>query len=327
MRKFYLPVLAAIVSFASCTKMAEVEQPEISDDVVDIVFKIPTEETKTTGGVNDTGITNLQLFVFRKDGTIDNSLYQTNATTVTLKCTSGPKDVVALVNGPKLQNVTSFSELKSRTTALANNSTSSLIMVGITEANIQAGTTVTVPVKRAAAMILVKQVSVNFTQDYYKTLPFRLKKIMISNVAGDVSLDGTSTPTFWHNKMGVADSNDNSVLSLIKDDINAYNLTSSTPYTTEHKFLCYPNSTSSDAHGGKWSARKTRIVICTTLNGKDYYYPVTLNQVESNKKYSLSLLITQPGSEDPDTPITTLDANVQVDIANWETGATLSETI
>ncbi|MGN1221036.1 MAG: fimbrial protein [Candidatus Cryptobacteroides sp.] len=327
MRKFYLPVLAAMVSFASCTKMAEVEQPEINDDVVDIVFKIPTEETKTTGGVNDTGITSVQVFVFKKDGTIDNSLYQSNATTVTLKCTSGPKDVVALVNGPKFQNVTSFSELKSRTTALANNSTSSLIMVGITEANIQTGTTVTVPVKRAAAMILVKQVSVNFTQDYYNTLPFKLKKIMISNVPGDVSLDGTSTPTFWHNKMGVADSNDNSVISLIKDDINAYNLTSSTPYTTEHKFLCYPNSTSSDANGGTWSARKTRIVICTTLNGKDYYYPITLNKVESNKKYSLSLLITKPGSEDPDTPITTLDANVMVDIVNWETGATLSETI
>ena len=327
MRKMYLPVLAAMVSFASCTKMAEAEQPQNNDDLYDIVFKIPTEETKTTNGISDSNISSLQLYVFKTDGTIENSVYLTNATTVSLKCTQGQKDIIAVANAPKLQNVSNYSELKSRTTTLAKNSTSNLIMVGITKAVIQSGTTVTVPVKRAAAMILVNKVLVNFSHEYYNTLPFKLKKIMISNVPGDLSLDGTSTPTLWHNKMGVTDSNDNSVLSLIMDDQIDYSLTSLNPYTTEHKFLCYPNPTTSDANGGTWSARKTRIVICTTLDGKDYYYPITINKVESNKKYSLSLLITRPGSEDPDIPISTLDAQIQVNIEEWGTGATLSETI
>ena len=72
----------------------------------------------------------------------------------------------------------------------------------------------------------------------------------------------------------------------------------------ENNDYCYPNPTGTDANGGTFSPRKTRLVIEVQIDTRTFYYPITLASVERNTHYSITnLTITRLGSSDPDYPV------------------------
>ena len=97
----------------------------------------------------------------------------------------------------------------------------------------------------------------------------------------------------------------------------------------ENAMYAYPNPTQSDnlegstgmykgPEGGPWSIRPTRLVIEATLDGQLYYYPITLPSLEYNKSYEISnLVITRPGSDDPDMPVVGFDVPFHITVNDW----------
>lgn len=79
-----------------------------------------------------------------------------------------------------------------------------------------------------------------------------------------------------------------------------------------------------------WKPELTKLVIETKLAGKTYYYAIPLVKRESypegkiiggigsNETFNFSeIVLTRPGSEDPDTPVSIAEVNFQLQIQDW----------
>ena len=108
--------------------------------------------------------------------------------------------------------------------------------------------------------------------------------------------------------------------ALLYKSINS-SLTSSSTLQNEEYFYVYPNPTASDNSDETFSPRFTRLVVEATLGGTKYYYPISLPNLERNKTYTVSsLMITRPGSDNPDKEITSAECPFNIVVENWIPG-------
>ena len=83
---------------------------------------------------------------------------------------------------------------------------------------------------------------------------------------------------------------------------------------------CYPNEIEEESPGGSF----TRIVIEGKVDGKTYYWPININRnnngtgVNRNSRYIYDIRIRRLGSEDPDFAIEPEDADIKLEIEEWE---------
>ena len=320
-KRIAMAAMAACCMMAACSEKIEVSH-EMEGMVADIHFCVPVPETKLSGIVSENSVNSLQIFVFGLDGKIE-AYGSASSKSLSLTCTTGEKDVVALVNAAPQRNILYLSDLKARTTDLSENTGGYLVMEGITRKKLNSSETVTIPVSRCASRVTLTEVSTDFELDVYNNMEFKITKIMLTNVAGDKPILGSGVPSVWYNKRGESPA----ALSLISDVVDNAVVTKTVRYTTPHYFYCYPNPTTTDSTSESWSARKTRLVVVTTLGGTQYYYPVTLPVLEANKLYSVSLKVTRPGSTDVDIPVEKVSATVSITVNGWGTGANVNETI
>ena len=79
------------------------------------------------------------------------------------------------------------------------------------------------------------------------------------------------------------------------------------PYETPHHFYCLPNNTNT----------KTRLVIEALIGDRTYYYPITLEEVESNKSYSYNVTLRHLGTDSPDQPLEYGDVDFALEVTPW----------
>ncbi len=89
-----------------------------------------------------------------------------------------------------------------------------------------------------------------------------------------------------------------------------------------------------------FDGQHTMLVVETEIGGETYYYPIDLNKrinannisvdgivpnvgIESNHTYDVSLAINNYGTDEPNKEISTLSANYQVSVGNWDDGGTI----
>lgn len=127
----------------------------------------------------------------------------------------------------------------------------------------------------------------------------------------------------------VATRSDEGVAAVVPGEVEGVSTIKpgSVSFPVEGALYAYPNPTESrfengiyiGDEAGEWSIRPTRLVIETTLDGTKYYYPITLPALESNKTYEIeNLVITRPGSDDPDIPVVVYDVPFKISILGWE---------
>ena len=137
------------------------------------------------------------------------------------------------------------------------------------------------------------------------------------NVAGNTDYGVTAKPTQWYNKSGHEDSGMDALLYM---SINS-SLTSSSTLQNEEYFYVYPNPTASDNSDATFSPRFTRLVVEATLGGTKYSDPISLPNLERNKTYTVSsLMITRPGSDNPDKEITSAECPFNIVVEDWIPG-------
>jgi hypothetical protein len=251
----------------------------------------------------------------------------TSSSDVTLRCRTGLKEVVVLANAPDASGFVSYDDFLQKRSFLTDNSVGRLVMSGNASLDLKlSGGSVTVDLRRIAAKVILDKITVGFAQETYDDMDFILKKVYLTNVAGDMAyMAGTPDPLQWYNK--IVNNGSKDVEALISDSLGDINLKDGADYTDKHHFYCYPNLTDTDASNGMWSARKTRLVVEATLGGETCYYPVTLDEVAQNTAYTVTLTVTRPGSSSPDEPISTSDATFTVQVKDWIDGADYTEII
>lgn len=319
---FISAVCVAALAVVGCNKDV-VEQAPSSEEEVRLEVKIPSGDTKVEGTDEENAVGSLQVFVFDHNGMLE-AYARSSSNSLSLSCSSGAKEVVALVNAVPLTDVVSIVDLESRKSYLSDNSVGAFVMEGRSSPTLRASSSVEIPVFRIAARVALTGIDVDFELDQHDGQTFQIKAVYLLNVAGDRTYLNASKPSKWHNRM-VKEADAPSITGVTLTDAYA---SKSSPYTGVHYLYCYPNPTSSDVSGGTWSARFTRLVVEAELGGKLYYYPVSLKEgLKSNTAYDVRLKITRPGSSSPDKPVDSVTASFTVDVQPWSDGKTVNETI
>lgn len=309
MKKIMFCIAAAAVTLAACTKEAD-KNPQMNvkeGEPIELTVTLGSDivESKATGVTadNEVKVNSLQVFVFRGD---DLDAYGTaaNATEVTISCTAGERTIYALVNAPDYSEISSMAVLKATVSKLSNNSLKSLEMVGSKVVSLPQAGKVSIDVKRVASRIVLKKVSRKLTSAALQKLGVTINALYLVNVAGSTSYDLTAATTLWHN-----DGKYNSELAALNYDALSASVAEGASYTTEHVFYCYPNDN---------AEQTTRLVMEMTIGPAKYYYPINMPALESNKSYIIEdLVITRPGSDDPDQPVSFADATFSVNVVDW----------
>lgn len=311
MKKLCFAVLT-VLAFVGCNEVnVELDEANCGEEI-QLTVNLPDAVTKVTGTVSDSKIAGIQIFVFDKNG-----IYETSSSgsgsSLSLTCTSGEKQIVALANAPTVTGIDNISKLRSKTSDLKDCTASSIVMAGEVRKTLTASSTISMSVERLAAKVAVAQIKPDFELAQHKQLSFKVKAIYLINVAGDKAYLSANTPSVWYNKARyIAETSP----AFIYDAVTAGEVASGSAYTKEHYFYCYPNTTST----------KTRLVVEAEVGGYTYYYPVTLNSVAANTSYTYNLTITRLGSESPDVPVEDGTVKFTVTVKDW-VQQNVSETI
>ena len=171
-----------------------------SGDKVQLTVRIPEGLTKVTGTPTDAQVKDIQVFVFDRHGVYETASHGSGSS-LSVTCTSGEKQIVALINAPLETGVSDISGLRSRISDLTDCTSGSVVMSGELVKNLTASSTVNMEVERIAAKVAISRIHLDFEQEQHRQLPFTVKAIYLINVAGDRSYLTYSEPEIWYNKM------------------------------------------------------------------------------------------------------------------------------
>ena len=309
MKKSIFAFAATLVALVACNKNeATPMQPQNQTKTLEpceLTVGICGAMTKATAVTteNEAKVNNLQIFVFRGDD-LDAYASVDNAKELTLSCTAGEREVYALANAPDYSAVPGKASLLAKVSELSANSLTNFEMVGSKSVTLPQASTVSIDVNRIASRVVLKKITRNFTSEALQTLDFTVDAIYLINVAGNTSYDLTKAPAAWYNLA----KNNNELASLLYD-APASAVANGQSYIPVHTFYVYPNDL---------SVNTTRLVIETTLGTTKYYYPINLPAMESNKSYEIEeVIITRPGSDNPDEPVSFADASFSINVIDW----------
>lgn len=299
-----------ILPLALCACQGEVFRPA-EQASVSISLSLP-EETRVTGSssAGESRINGLQVFVFNPDGRLESSA-SSSTDTVRLRCRYGEKTIWAVANAPGLTAVTTLGELAASISRLDDNAATSLVMAGDRSLTIDSDRSLSIPVSRLCAKVVVGRITKAFTSGILQSKRLSLRRIYLTNVAGDRPFGSAGTVSLWYNRLGYRGECDALLCDPVGRDVD--------PVLEEtHVFYVYPNASESAARGAPWTPRCTRLVLEAELEGETCYYVIDLPGLESNHSYILSdLVLTRPGAGDEESVTAASAVRFSFSVRNW----------
>lgn len=338
MKKIFTVFAFAGILSAACTKEAgpatepdvvPAQKYEVTVGLSNVDLQITESKASTAATEAEKKVDDAYIIVYASDGTLVD--YRTwSGASVKFALEAGTYQFYAAVN-TGMQNVPeSLAAFKALTGSLKDD-LSGFTMLGYTEKVISVGNeTFSITAKRLASKIVLENVKVNFSAVSLQDEKMTVNAVYLINVAGDLSFEsnlaGTVySPTLWYNQT-----------KYVSGDCDSYLYAGSIGTQVAHgatapvekTFYAYPNGTASDAHGGTFGPRKTRLVIEATIEGETCYYPFTFEQLESNKIYTItSITVTRRGVDDPDEVWSSDEVSGNLTIDDWTNGGEYSEVL
>ena len=337
---------ACVLLPASCNKLFQGEENAASVPLESYTVSIgvdlgaSTRADAYTDEMDYEKATNsVQYLIFDEDGKLvaHRDVATTDAQDFNLK--KGKKAIYVVVNGADLSGITAKSELLGRVYSLADDSRTAskgfqMVSDEYTVSVDKSTPATTVKVHRIAARVALVSVKNNLS---LSPGALRVERVWLSNVAGDWGSSAPSVGT-WYNRQGRSDSEQSHIIdgSTYKAEAEAMtfkaigqDIAKGGLYqpASPDLFYCYPNASANTPDGwtASWPAdgQKTLCVIAASVDGTLYYYPVVINTVESNKTYTIYATISNKGSDDPNKPITSDAASINVTVDPWESGGVI----
>ena len=307
-------------------------------------LNISSAMTKASGaghGVqeDDNTVNTLEVFVFRTDGEDAGTLdvykkFEGDAlgdlTNLEVKSTTGAKSIYVIANSHKesFASIRLLSQFEDELSLLQKESARSFTMTGTADVTLTTVTPVSVTLQRLVARIGVGSIKTNFSGTPYEGTLLKNVKLYLLNVNGDKTYSANTAPA------------SPLVLNLdapVESDITGCVMTnmiyeelgsdvSEAAYTTKHYFYCYENMIAAESGNNYF----TRLVLQADLGGKTYYYPINVNReehgyvaenghkgVKRNTAYDFDIVISRPGSLDPNEPVQYGALQVTMNVADW----------
>ena len=329
-RKIFVAA-SVLVAMISCERNEGSQSVNTGADKAMLEVRMVSEDTKVSGegGDEEKSVSDYQVLVYDMSSRSLESYAKPDpdAVDVQFECRLGEKEIVVLANAPDMSDMISYDAFLVKKSYLADNSEGHLVMEGNASMDLSlSGGSVTVDLRRMVSKVILDGITVDFEHDEYDDLDFILKKIYLTNVAGDMTYSAeTADPALWYNKIVQTSSDD--VDGMILETFTDVNLKGATDYTSSHHFYCYPNPYENDDFSLQWSPRPTRLVVEAELGGEVFYYPVSLPVLERNNRYHVTLHIVRPGAKTPEQEMDRHAASFTINIVGWQGSSSVSETI
>ena len=301
MKHKILIAAALVIAATACTKKQL--QPAIGgeEEMAELTVSVPQISTRASG-VSDANVKNFQVFIFQDDK-LEATAEGTTAPQ-TLKLTKGVKKVAVLANHQKINDVSTYAELKARSFDLAANAPDALLMFGEDGLNLSGDISTTIDVSRLTARVELQKITNALELEAYKGLEMTLKRVYLINAVGERTVAGEYENAKWYN-LGKFVSGDCNGLLLEEAERQIQSEGSELNYC----FYTYPNSDSSSP---------VRLVAEIAIGSDIWYYPVTIPTVLANTRYIVSnLKITRIGVDDPDQAIDFANSGVSIEVKPW----------
>ncbi|MCD8313101.1 MAG: hypothetical protein LUC24_02980 [Bacteroidales bacterium] len=328
MRKIFFSAAAlTMIVAAACNKepdsvtsVAEVDSPK--GELVTLSLGVSCGSTRSVDALDEEQeVSYIQAFIFDSNGNYEAS-GNSHSGHPDIEVSTGDKIIVACVNAEYIDpsNIAVIKDLREQVTYLKDNSAGNFIMYGEKTETVDQSVKVVVEVGRMVARVAVRKITNGIDKErYFDNLT--IKRIFIINVAGDAqfSPSGTYSPTLWYNASVLME--DNLPELLCSEELD-YPMRSGETYDEVHYFYCYPNPTEDDVvvqKPGIWLPRYTRLAVEAELNGKTYYYPVSLPDIKSNYSFEVTnFTITGAGTTSPDTFVFEAQTIIEVESKKWD---------
>lgn len=340
-------ILIFTVLIVSCTKeKSAYTESKITESLV--TLNITTAEpdikrTKASGTshgnqTDDNNVETLEIFIFRNDGGADNGQLDaykkfTKADGLSglhIKATTGNRIIYAVANSHKenWNGVTTIEKFKSEMSSIVLENTKNFTMTGGVISSLHVTSSITFSISRLISRIKLESIKTAFAGTPYSGMTLSDVKVYLTNITSARSYSDNisgNVPLFLnYKKLVYADVALCSMPGMISEHIS--NEIGDSGFNTPLYFYAYENMIGSETA----TERFTRIVIEATLNGKSYYYPVSINRegfgyvaanghkgVRRNTAYQIKVVIFRPGSTDPDKPLDPGALSATVGIEDW----------
>ena len=330
---------ACAASFAGLVSCSNVEPSSMQEKNCTItlsmdgdIASITTKSSDTTDEEWDNLVSKVQYFVYSADGanlTFYGKETETSSSKKSINCDPGSYKIYALVNGESLAEPPA-SQLESAAISLsANTKANGFVMFGSNTVTIEEGNAACkIPVKRHLSRINLVSVKNSTSKEGGDTVVV-FKYAFLSNVVANQKNDGSASISAWDNLAGRKGGNIVTASNVDDGELTLYSPSSPVNIAVDEtesfgqKFYCYPNSTAEDSFGASAESGKTRLVVVCEVDGKDYYYPVTLDAPQRSTSYDVKLSILGIGSDDPNVLVN--KAGMTFDIDPWEPGTEYTE--
>lgn len=311
----FLSAIMLNLTIACQKSIVQTNDAESSAALTQVKFKLSDPRLKSVNTNDEDAVNNLQIFVFNTDGNLE-AYSSEDATSLSLTCTTGEKDVYAIVNAPALNAVYTLQQLKESVSELADNQMGNLVMSGTKHVELSANATVEVEVSRLVAKITLSEIKTEFTLQQHKDLEFRILSVHLQNVpTQQLYCDGNYTS----HRCSLTSLDADAPEVTYKDAQNTL-LPPDQLLNTAYTMYSYSTITAGNTEAVK-------LILKTSLGGAIYYYPVELPALQSNNAYTVSLKITRPGALSPEVEVDSNTLSSAVDVKPWGDGGNISEII
>jgi len=324
---------------------------------------IPDLTVLTTKAGNDTEflyekvLNQVQVMLF-KDGkridylSLDGQAVSFPYTRLYPSLAAGSYQVYAVANGPDVSSLTQESDLLSHSISLTDcglTAETGFVMAGSAPVMVEVGSAAraTLDLTRFASRVRVTSIQNRVPVSYADGGVMTVKGIFLVNALGSWNLGGTGSPSSWLNLggrvAGKAASMERSDFITSAAQVPAafrshlfrqgsHTIAVNGQLTLSDACLySFPNAMVTD-HPGATAAEAgapARLVVLARVNGKDWWYPVTLCKdgqgLERNTSYDVSLVICATGSADPNEPVTEAQMQAHWSPSGWTSGTSYSE--
>lgn len=313
MKKSLFIFAAALAALVSCNKQ---DMPQTTAEKITIQLGVVGEQTKVataTATTYDSAVNSVTYYLYN-GSVLEQTVNGATSGTTEVTVSKVPYTIYAVLNAT-VSAPANAAAIGATTFDLANlSSASGIPMYGSATVDFKTATTCNVTVKRAIAKVEVQKVT-NALAAPYASSNITVSKIYISNATQTVQLDGTATQTFGYNKLGVLGST--AAYALSAGSLSGSATHSSAYACAQTLYLC-PNTSTNDAYEGDWSARYSRLVLETTIEGATYYYNVNIPTPEAGKHYLITeAKITKLGTQNPDEKLEDAAITLSFSIEPW----------
>jgi hypothetical protein len=340
-------ILYATVLIVSCTKEQEGgAENEMTESLLTLNItagKTALQTTKATGGshgvqADDNNVETLEIFVFRNDGGEDSGQLDAykkftkndGLTNLQIKATTGNRIIYAVANSHKENwtGVTTIDKFKAEMSAITLENIKNFTMSGNISSVLHTTSSITFSISRLISRIKINGIKTAFAGTPYAGMTLSNVKVYLTNVIASKSFaenkDMAVLPIMNYKKAVTSESQSCTMPGMIYETIAGE--IGDSGFAQPLYFYAYENLITSET----LTARYTRIVIEGVLNGKTYYYPISINRegfgyvsanghmgIKRNTAYQIKATIYRPGSTDPDKPLEPGTLSATVGIEDW----------